>query len=298
MQLLRTIPEVRRWVKERREQKQTIGFVPTMGYLHEGHLALARRARDCCATVIMSIFVNPTQFGPQEDFDRYPRDLERDLKLAAEVGVDAVFAPEVAEMYPAGYATYVEVEGLSEVLCGASRPGHFRGVATVVTKLFNIVQPDRAFFGQKDYQQAIIIQRMVQDLNIPVEIITVPTVREPDGLALSSRNKYLQAEERRQALCLYRALKLGEKMILSGERRVEAVRQAMVREILSQPLARIDYVSLNDAETLKPLERIKGKVLLAVAVWIGKTRLIDNLVVEVPEESSMGAVALSANQEN
>lgn len=285
MQLLKTVAEVRQWVKERREQKQSIGFVPTMGYLHEGHLTLARRARECCEAVIMSIFVNPTQFGPQEDFERYPRDLERDLKLAGEVGVDAVFAPEVAEMYPPGYATYVEVEGLTAILCGASRPGHFRGVATVVTKLFNIVQPDRAFFGQKDYQQAVVIQRLVQDLNIPVEIITVPTVREPDGLALSSRNKYLNAEERKQALSLYRALKLGEKMILSGERRVEVVQQAMAREISSQPLARIDYVSINDAETLKPLEEIGGKVLLAVAVWIGKTRLIDNLVVEVPKEA-------------
>ncbi|GFN22867.1 MAG: pantoate--beta-alanine ligase [Thermoanaerobacteraceae bacterium] len=280
MELLKTVAEVRRWARERREQKQRIGFVPTMGYLHEGHLALARRARERCDAVIMSIFVNPTQFGPREDFASYPRDLERDLRLAEEVGVDAVFAPEVEEMYPPGYSTYVEVEGVTEVLCGASRPGHFRGVATVVTKLLNIVQPDEAFFGQKDYQQSVVVRRMAADLNIPVEIITVPTVREPDGLALSSRNKYLNEEERRQALCLYRALKLGEEMILSGERRAEAVRQAMVEEISRYPLARIDYVSVNDAETLKPLKEISGRVLLAVAVWIGKTRLIDNLVVE------------------
>ncbi|SMB99986.1 pantothenate synthetase [Thermanaeromonas toyohensis ToBE] len=281
MELFKTIPQVRQWVKAQRQQGKSIGLVPTMGYLHEGHLTLVRRAKDLCDAVIMSIFVNPTQFGPQEDYERYPRDLERDLRLAQEVGVDAVFAPEVEEMYPPGYATYVEVEGLTEVLCGASRPGHFRGVATIVTKLFNIVQPDKAFFGLKDYQQAMVIKRMVQDLNIPVEIVTVPTVREEDGLALSSRNKYLTPEERRQALSLYRALKLGEGLIRQGERQASKVREAMAKEILSQPLARIDYVSINDAETLNPLEEISGKVLLAVAVWIGSTRLIDNLVVEV-----------------
>lgn len=281
MEVFKTIPQVRQWVKAQRQQGRKIGLVPTMGYLHEGHLTLMRRAKNSCDAVIISIFVNPTQFGPQEDYERYPRDLERDLRLAREVGVDAVFAPEVQEMYPPGYATYVEVEGLTEVLCGASRPGHFRGVATVVTKLFNIVQPDEAFFGLKDYQQAMVIKRMVKDLNIPVEIVTVPTVREEDGLALSSRNKYLTPEERRQALSLYRALKLGEELIRRGERRADKVREAMTKEILSQPLARIDYVSVNDAETLKPLEEISGKVLLAVAVWIGSTRLIDNVVVEV-----------------
>lgn len=281
MEVFKTIPQVRQWVKAQRQQGRKIGLVPTMGYLHEGHLTLMRRAKNSCDAVIISIFVNPTQFGPQEDYERYPRDLERDLRLAREVGVDAVFAPEVQEMYPPGYATYVEVEGLTEVLCGASRPGHFRGVATVVTKLFNIVQPDEAFFGLKDYQQAMIIKRMVKDLNIPVEIVTVPTVREEDGLALSSRNKYLTPEERRQALSLYRALKLGEELIRRGERQADKVREAMTKEILSQPLARIDYVSVNDAETLKPLEEISGKVLLAVAVWIGSTRLIDNVVVEV-----------------
>jgi len=281
MEVFKTIPQVRQWVKAQRQQGRKIGLVPTMGYLHEGHLTLMRRAKNSCDAVIISIFVNPTQFGPQEDYERYPRDLERDLKLAREVGVDTVFAPEVQEMYPPGYATYVEVEGLTEVLCGATRPGHFRGVATVVTKLFNIVQPDEAFFGLKDYQQAMVIKRMVKDLNIPVEIVTVPTVREEDGLALSSRNKYLTPEERRQALSLYRALKLGEELIRRGERRADKVREAMTKEILSQPLARIDYVSVNDAETLKPLEEISGKVLLAVAVWIGSTRLIDNVVVEV-----------------
>lgn len=281
MEFFKTISQVRQWVKDQRQRGKDIGLVPTMGYLHEGHLTLVRWAQNSCDAVIMSIFVNPTQFGPQEDYARYPRDLERDLRLAREVGVDAVFAPEVEEMYPPGYATYVEVEGLTEVLCGASRPGHFRGVATIVTKLFNIVQPDKAFFGLKDYQQAMVIKRMVQDLNIPVDIVTVPTVREEDGLALSSRNKYLTPEERQQALSLYRALKLGEGLIRQGERRAAKVREAMVKEILSQPLARIDYVSINDAETLKPLEEISGRVLLAVAVWIGSTRLIDNLVVEV-----------------
>ncbi|MDK2816559.1 MAG: pantoate--beta-alanine ligase [Moorella sp. (in: firmicutes)] len=255
-----------------------------MGYLHEGHLTLARTAREQNDVVIMSIFVNPTQFGPGEDLERYPRDLERDQKLAAAAGVDAIFAPAVAEMYPPGYATYVQVEGLTEVLCGASRPGHFRGVATVVSKLFNIVQPDRAYFGLKDYQQAVVIKRLVRDLNFPVDIITVPTVRESDGLALSSRNKYLSPEERQSALSLYRALNIGADLIRSGERRAAVVREAMAQEILSRPGTRIDYVAVNDAETLEPLDEIKGRVLLALAVWVGNTRLIDNLTLEVKDD--------------
>ncbi|WP_253256536.1 MULTISPECIES: pantoate--beta-alanine ligase [unclassified Neomoorella] len=267
-----------------RQQGKSIGLVPTMGYLHEGHLTLARTAREQNDVVIMSIFVNPTQFGPGEDLERYPRDLERDQKLAAAAGVDAIFAPAVAEMYPPGYATYVQVEGLTEVLCGASRPGHFRGVATVVSKLFNIVQPDRAYFGLKDYQQAVVIKRLVRDLNFPVDIITVPTVRESDGLALSSRNKYLSPEERQSALSLYRALNIGADLIRSGERRAAVVREAMAQEILSRPGTRIDYVAVNDAETLEPLDEIKGRVLLALAVWVGNTRLIDNLTLEVKDD--------------
>ncbi|MDN5326307.1 MAG: pantoate--beta-alanine ligase [Moorella sp. (in: firmicutes)] len=281
MELLPTIAAVRNYVAAARHRGLTIGLVPTMGYLHEGHLSLARAARQQNDVVIMSIFVNPTQFGPNEDFARYPRDLERDRELAAGAGVDAVFAPAVAEMYPAGYATYVQVEGLTEVLCGASRPGHFRGVTTVVSKLFNIVQPDRAYFGQKDYQQALVIKKMVRDLNFPVEIITIPTVREADGLALSSRNKYLTPEQRRSALSLHRALNLGSELIKAGEREAAAVRRAMEKEITAWPETRIDYIAISDAGTLKPLERIAGRVLLALAVWVGNTRLIDNEVLEV-----------------
>ncbi|OIQ12007.1 pantoate--beta-alanine ligase [Neomoorella thermoacetica] len=281
MELLQTIAAVRNYVAAARHRGLSIGLVPTMGYLHEGHLSLARAARQQNDVVIMSIFVNPTQFGPNEDFARYPRDLERDRELAAGAGVDAVFAPAVEEMYPAGYATYVQVEGLTEVLCGASRPGHFRGVTTVVSKLFNIVQPDRAYFGQKDYQQALVIKRMVRDLNFPIEIITIPTVREADGLALSSRTKYLTPEQRRSALSLHRALNLGSDLIKAGEREAAVVRRAMEKEITAWPETRIDYVAISDADTLKPLERIAGRVLLALAVWVGNTRLIDNVVLEV-----------------
>ncbi|MGI9861063.1 pantoate--beta-alanine ligase [Moorella naiadis] len=284
MKLLETIEAVHNYVNTARRLGRSIGLVPTMGYLHAGHLSLVRKAREQNDVVIMSIFVNPTQFGPEEDFSRYPRDLERDQELAAGAEVDAIFAPPVAEMYPEGYATYVQVEGLTEVLCGASRPGHFRGVTTVVSKLFNIVQPDRAYFGQKDYQQAQVIKRMVRDLNFPVEIITVPIVREADGLAMSSRNKYLTPEQRRSALALYRALNLGAGIIKSGERRAAAVRKAMETEITAQPQTRIDYIAVSDADTLQPLEEIAGRVLLALAVWVGNTRLIDNLILEVKDD--------------
>ncbi|MDN5345183.1 MAG: pantoate--beta-alanine ligase [Clostridia bacterium] len=283
MDLLTTIAATRQYVAGVRHQGKSIGLVPTMGYLHKGHLTLARTAREQNDVVMMSIFVNPTQFGPGEDLDRYPRDLERDQELAAAAGVEAIFTPPVAEMYPRGYSTYVQVEGLTEVLCGASRPGHFRGVATVVSKLFNIVQPDRAYFGLKDYQQAVVIKRMVRDLNFPVDIITVPTVREPDGLALSSRNKYLSPAQRRSALALYRALNLGADLIRRGERRAKTVWEAMTREILSYPETRVDYVAVCDADTLEPLLEIKGRVLLALAVWVGNTRLIDNLTLEVKD---------------
>ncbi|MDN5347923.1 MAG: pantoate--beta-alanine ligase [Clostridia bacterium] len=281
MRLFKTIAEIRAFRQECYRQGKTVALVPTMGYLHEGHLSLARAARKDCDVVVMSIFVNPTQFGPNEDFERYPRDLDRDLRLAEEAGVEAVFAPEVKEMYPPGYATYVEVERLTEHLCGRSRPGHFRGVATVVSKLFNIVQPDKAYFGQKDYQQSVVIRRMVADLNFPLEIVVVPTVRDADGLALSSRNKYLSPLERRSALSLYRALLKGEALIREGERRAGVVRRAMEEVILASPGTKIDYVAVSDAETLEPLEEIKGKAVLALAVWVGSTRLIDNLLVEV-----------------
>lgn len=283
MELLGTVASVRRYVEGAKRQGQSIGLVPTMGYLHEGHLSLARAAREQNDVVIMSIFVNPTQFGPQEDLEQYPRDLERDLELATATGVNAVFYPTVEEMYPSGYASYVQVEGLTGVLCGASRPGHFRGVATVVSKLFNIVQPDRAYFGSKDYQQLVVIKRMVADLNFPLEIVSVATVREADGLAISSRNKYLTPSQRRSAGVLYQSLTLGAMLIRSGERRPEVVQEAMAAEILSRPETQVDYIAVSDAGTLKPLTTINGRVLLALAVRVGNTRLIDNLTLEVTD---------------
>jgi pantoate--beta-alanine ligase len=275
MRVVHTIAEAR---AVRRALPGTWGFVPTMGYLHEGHLSLVRRARAENDRVAVSIFVNPTQFGPHEDYARYPRDLERDLRLLEPLGVDLVFVPSVEEMYPPGFQTWVIVEEVSRPLEGASRPGHFRGVATVVAKLFNILQPDRAYFGQKDAQQTVVIRRMVQDLNIPVEIVICPTVREPDGLAMSSRNTYLNPEERRAATALFRALQAAKARYEAGERDAERLREAMREVIRAEPLARIDYVSVAHPETLQELERVEGPALLSLAVYIGTTRLIDNLM--------------------
>jgi pantoate--beta-alanine ligase len=275
MRVVHTIAEAR---TVRRALPGTWGFVPTMGYLHEGHLSLVRRARAENDRVAVSIFVNPTQFGPHEDYARYPRDLERDLRLLEPLGVDLVFIPSVEEMYPPGFQTWVIVEEVSRPLEGASRPGHFRGVATVVAKLFNILQPDRAYFGQKDAQQTVVIRRMVQDLNIPVEIVICPTVREPDGLAMSSRNTYLNPEERRAATVLFRALQAAKARYEAGERDAERLREAMREVIRAEPLARIDYVSVAHPETLQELERVEGPALLSLAVYIGTTRLIDNLM--------------------
>jgi pantoate--beta-alanine ligase len=275
MRVVHTIAEAR---AVRRALPGTWGFVPTMGYLHEGHLSLVRRARAENDRVAVSIFVNPTQFGPHEDYARYPRDLERDLRLLEPLGVDLVFVPSVEEMYPPGFQTWVIVEEVSRPLEGASRPGHFRGVATVVAKLFNILQPDRAYFGQKDAQQTVVIRRMVQDLNIPVEIVICPTVREPDGLAMSSRNTYLNPEERRAATVLFRALQAAKARYEAGERDAERLREAMREAIRAEPLARIDYVSVAHPETLQELERVEGPALLSLAVYIGTTRLIDNLM--------------------
>jgi len=258
----------------------TVGLVPTMGYLHEGHLALVRAARQDNELVVLSIFVNPVQFGPQEDYEEYPRDLKRDTNLAQEAGVDLIFAPKAAQMYPEGYRTFVEVEGLSDKLCGASRPGHFRGVATVVTKLFHIVGPDRAYFGQKDGQQVLVIKRLVQDLNMRVEIVVLPTVREKDGLAVSSRNVYLGAEERQAARVIPDTLHWAEAQVRAGERDADRLREAIRERIAAEPLARIDYVSVNDGHELEEVDRIGDRVMVAVAVWIGKTRLIDNIVLE------------------
>ncbi|MCR4397952.1 MAG: pantoate--beta-alanine ligase [Firmicutes bacterium] len=281
MKVVGTIAEVREYVGAAKRRGESVGFVPTMGYLHDGHLALIRRARAENDVVVVSIFVNPLQFGPNEDYERYPRDLERDIALAETGGADLVFAPSVSEMYPRPMLTYVNVEKLSEGMCGASRPGHFRGVATVVCKLFNIVTPDRAYFGQKDAQQAAVIKRMVGDLNINVQTVTVGTVREPDGLAMSSRNVYLDAGQRSAALVLSKSLSLARRMIEAGERDAGKVRDAMTRMIQSEPLARLDYIALVDAEDLVPLDRLSGPVLIALAVFIGNTRLIDNILVEV-----------------
>ncbi|HEY1265119.1 MAG TPA: pantoate--beta-alanine ligase [Terriglobales bacterium] len=255
-----------------------LGFVPTMGALHEGHLSLIRAARGQCDGVAASIFVNPTQFGPHEDFARYPRNFERDCQLLEQEGVDVLFAPSVEEMYPPGAATYVTVEGMSDKLCGRSRPGHFRGVTTVVAKLFHIVQPKVAFFGQKDAAQVAIIRRMVRDLSLPVEIVASPIVREPDGLALSSRNAYLTLPQRKQALVLWRSLRRIEETHEKGEclvpRLIGVGREAFAQE----PEARLDYLAIVDPETLDPIARTEGRALVAVAGLIGTTRLIDNVL--------------------
>lgn len=279
--LVHTIDEVRAAVAAARRAGKRVGFVPTMGALHEGHASLIERAAAECDFVVVSVFVNPLQFGPNEDFDKYPRTLPDDLRLASSLGAHLVFAPSVEEMYPSPQLTFVEVEKVTDRLCGASRPGHFRGVATVVTKLFNIVAPDAAYFGQKDAQQAVVIQRMVKDLSMPIEIRVCPTVREADGLAKSSRNTYLSEEERRAAPVLYRTLLEAAETIRGGERDGEAIRRLMKERLAAEPLARIDYCDVVDAESLAPVSYIEGKVLLALAVYFGSTRLIDNMPVEV-----------------
>lgn len=270
-----TISEIR---SARAALSSPVGFVPTMGYLHPGHLSLVKRAREECANVVVSIFVNPTQFGPQEDLQTYPGDIARDLALLAEERIDLVWIPRQEDMYPAGYQTWVTVEEVTQRLEGAYRPGHFRGVATVVAKLLNCVQPDKTYFGQKDAQQVIVIRRMVQDLNIPGEIIVCPTVREPDGLAMSSRNSYLDVEERRAAGILFRALTEAQSAYQMGEKDADSLRQIMAKIIQSEPLARLQYVSCADPDSLVELEGIVQRALLSMAVFIGKTRLIDNLM--------------------
>jgi pantoate--beta-alanine ligase len=264
-------------VRLRRTMSGDVGFVPTMGYLHEGHLSLVRAAREQNAHAVVSIFVNPAQFGPGEDFERYPRNAERDLSLLRDERVDVVFMPSVEEIYPGGASTFVEVEGITELLEGAHRPGHFRGVTTVVAKLFNIVQPTRAYFGKKDAQQLAVVRKMMRDLRRESEIVGLPIVREPDGLALSSRNAYLSVDERRAALVLSGALRRVEELFTSGQRDAEALRAAMRDVIGAEPLARVDYVSVADPQTLRELERIDGSALASLAVRIGKTRLIDNV---------------------
>ena len=275
------ISEVRAQVREWRKEGLTVGLVPTMGFLHEGHMSLVDKAVSMCDRVVASDFVNPTQFGPNEDLESYPRDFERDCKMLQEHGCDMVFHPEVSEMYFDDAATYVEIQSdMPKQLCGKTRPIHFRGVCTVVSKLFNIVTPDKAFFGQKDAQQLAIIRRMVRDLSFGIEIVGCPIVREADGLARSSRNTYLSAEERKAALILSKSIFAGQKMVEEGEKDAKKIVAAMTEMIESEPLAKIDYVSAVDGISMMPIDRIEGSVLVAIAVYIGKTRLIDNFIVE------------------
>jgi pantoate--beta-alanine ligase len=264
----------------------SIGFVPTMGYLHEGHLSLVRESILQTDSTVVSIFVNPTQFGPGEDLQEYPRDLERDTALLRDLGVDLVFIPDGGEMYPGGYKTYVEVVDLQDNFEGKSRPGHFRGVCTVVLKLFSIVAPDVAFFGQKDAQQAAIIHKMVRDLNLPIHIRIMPIVREKDGLALSSRNVYLSKDQRKSALCLVKSLREAERLIQAGERDTSAVKRAMKRLIDAEALARLDYVEIVDRESLAPMDTIIDEALILVAVYFERVRLLDNVIVNVRSDLS------------
>jgi len=279
MRRIQTVHAMRSWSRGLQREGVTIGLVPTMGALHEGHRSLIRAARLACDASAVSIFVNPLQFGPLEDFDRYPRSLAQDLRLCQSAGVDAVFIPRAQEMYPPDFETAVSVQRLTRRYEGLSRPGHFGGVTTVVMKLLNIVRPDKAFFGQKDYQQTVVVERLVKDLNLDTEIVVRPTVREPDGLALSSRNRHLSPEERKAATVLYRALSDGRELIRAGERSVKKVEAAMTRLIWAEPMARLDYLAVADPITLDEVRSVRGRVVLLLAVWIGKSRLIDNLIV-------------------
>lgn len=283
MEIITTVAEMKARVAQWKAQGLTIGLTPTMGALHEGHMSLMERARKECDRVVTSVFVNPIQFGPNEDYDSYPRDLERDAAIAESKGVDVVFHPSVEEMYPKNYNTYVVMETLTDSLCGAKRPGHFRGVCTVVNKLINIVDPDMAFFGQKDAQQLAIIKRMVADLNMRVKVYGCPIVREEDGLAKSSRNTYLSDEERRAALCLSRSIFKAQELIESGERDASAIRAAVCGTIEAEPLASIDYVEVVDLGDMQPVSTLDEAGLIAIAVYIGKTRLIDNYLFDFTE---------------
>lgn len=279
MKICDTVEEVRSQVKQWKKEGFSVGFVPTMGYLHEGHKSLMEKARQTCDKVVVSIFVNPMQFGPTEDLESYPRDLEKDAKLCESVPVDLIFHPQPEEMYKDGFCSYVDMNGLTTELCGKTRPTHFRGVQTVVLKLFHIVQPDYAFFGQKDAQQLAVIKRMVTDLNVDVKIVGCPIIREEDGLAKSSRNTYLNKEERQAALILSKSLAEGKKLIDAGEKQSAVIKKAIADVIETEPLARIDYVDVVDFDTITPVETLNGSTLVAIAVYIGKTRLIDNIIV-------------------
>ena len=279
VKIVKSIGEMRVFVKQARSEGKTIGFVPTMGYLHEGHLSLVRQAKKETDKVVVSIFVNPAQFGPKEDFSRYPRNFKKDKNMLSAIGTDVIFYPGIKQMYSKEYLTYVNVDKISSGLCGLSRPGHFRGVATIVAKLFNIISPDIAYFGQKDFQQARIIEKMAQDLNMPVKVRLMPTVRHEDGLAMSSRNSYLNNKERKQARVLYYSLMDAKALIEKGERNSSRIKQAIINKIKKVKPARIDYVDIVDSRSLVKVGRISGEVLIALAVWFGKTRLIDNILV-------------------
>jgi pantoate--beta-alanine ligase len=281
--VLSTASDMHNWSDAERRSGRTIGFVPTMGALHHGHASLVRAARAACDRVVVSIFVNPTQFGPNEDYERYPRAWDADRALCEREGADAVFAPTVSEVYPPGGETFVDVGPLGALWCGASRPGHFRGVATVVTKLFAMVGPHRAYFGQKDYQQTVVIRRLVEDLRWPVEVVVCPTVRDPDGLAASSRNAYLSPDERKRAVRLPAALAEGERLIKAGERSGGKIRDALEVFLSSGATVEVDYAAVVHPDTLQPLERLAGRVVIALAARVGTTRLIDNVVIEVPD---------------
>ncbi len=284
MKVKNTIHDLQRVVREYRHHDQKIALVPTMGFLHAGHRSLIQQARQACDQVIVTIFVNPTQFGPQEDFARYPRSLDRDLALCQEAGANLVFVPETAEIYPSPNLAYVDIHQMGDYLCGASRPGHFQGVCTVVAKLFNICQPDVAFFGEKDAQQLAIIRQMTADLNFPVEIVGCPIVREPDGLALSSRNVYLNPAERQAALIVPRSLSQARTLLQTGTRDAGAISAAIAAAIAGEPLARLDYAAVVDSRTLQPVSLIERSVLVAIAVFVGQTRLIDNFTFKPAKE--------------
>ncbi len=280
MKIIKTIKEMQRIADRAREKEEIIGLVPTMGYFHEGHLSLMREARTKSDLLVVSIFVNPTQFGEGEDFRSYPRDLKRDLGLAREIGVDVIFSPAVKEMYPKGFLTYVDVGEISSILEGALRPGHFRGVATVVAKLFHAIKPHKAYFGQKDFQQSVVIKKMVENLDMDVEIVVLPTIREKDGLATSSRNIYLKEKEKKTAPILYKSLKLAEDLIKKGERDSNKIVKKMKELIKKEKLVRLEYIAITDPKTLKEVERIKRSTNISLAAKIGRARLIDNITID------------------
>jgi len=284
MEIIRTVKEMKEFSSQARRAGKTITFVPTMGYFHEGHLNLMREGRRRGDVLVISLFVNPMQFGPKEDFKSYPRDFERDRKMAEGVGVDIFFAPEASDMYPPDHQTIVRVEKVTQNLCGRSRPTHFQGVSTVVLKLFEIVMPHVAIFGEKDYQQLVTIQQMVKDLHLSIDVLGMPTVREADGLAMSSRNTYLLPDERKAAQSLYRSLQKAKELLQKGERRTDRILHEINGILHSESLVRIDYVQICDAHTLEDVDRIEGDVVVALAAYLGKTRLIDNLVFQTPKK--------------